>query len=61
MNYLRSNDVTGGYGGYPWQGGGNMNGPVPSYKTNITLRLNVIEPGAVSNNFYLPEISGERR
>ena len=28
MNYLRVNDVRGGYGGYPWQGAGGMFGPV---------------------------------
>lgn len=54
----RSYLFAGGYGGYPWPGAGNMWGPVPSYKTNVTVKLTVLDPGAVSNNFYLPEISG---
>lgn len=59
MNYLRANDVTGGYGGYPWQGAGNLFGPVPS-ETRMIATLRVIEAanGDGKDQFYLPEISG---
>jgi hypothetical protein len=45
MNYLRVNDVSGGYGGYPWDRGfGVMDGPAPnSARMEATLR--VIESG----------------
>lgn len=58
MNYLRANDVSGGYGGYPFaQGRGLMFGPVTS-AAQVDVRLNILNPGAPSNQFYLPEISG---
>ena len=58
MNYLRSNDVSGGYGGYPFAlGRGNMFGPVSAH-SHMTVRLRVLDPGTLHNQFYLPEISG---
>ena len=62
MNYLRSNDMAGGYGGYPWDGAGLMRGPVPS-TARMMLRLSVIDTDSASGsggsgNFYMPEISG---
>eukprot|EP00040_Diaphanoeca_grandis_P012030 m.61408 g.61408 ORF g.61408 m.61408 type:complete len:530 (+) comp22977_c0_seq2:205-1794(+) len=57
MNYLRTNDVSGGYGGYPWNGAGIMFGPVPT-ETKISVTLRVIDGGHVQDQFYLPEISG---
>jgi hypothetical protein len=60
MNYLRVNDISNvdtGYGGYPWDGFGIMNGPAPnSARMKVTLR--VIESGHGHNQFYLPEIAG---
>lgn len=58
MNYLRSNDVVGGYGGYPWPGAGLQFGPVPSTGSKLLARLRVLDPGAPHDQFYLPEISG---
>lgn len=57
MNYLRANDVHGGYGGYPWEGSGGMFGPAPA-STQMTATLRVIDPGAPHDQFYLPELSG---
>jgi len=57
MNYLRTNDVRGGYGGYPWDGAGVMFGPAPS-SSRMTATLRVIDPGAPQDQFYLPELSG---
>lgn len=49
MNYLRANDVSGGYGGYPFaQGRGLMFGPVTS-AAQVDVRLNILNPGAPSN------------
>ena len=41
MNYLKLTDAAGLGGGYDWPGAGNMNGPVPAYRTrvNITYRM----------------------
>jgi hypothetical protein len=58
MNYLRTNDVVGGYGGYPWQGSGLMNGPVPATGTRLVVNLRVLDPGARQDQFYLPAIAG---
>lgn len=59
MNYLRSNDVDGGYGGYPWDGAGLMRGPVPS-TARMLIRLTVVgtDSPAGGGQFYMPEISG---
>lgn len=59
MNYLRSNDVVGGYGGYPWDGAGVMRGPVPS-SSRMLVKLTVLgtDSAAAGGQFYLPEISG---
>jgi hypothetical protein len=56
MNYLRSDDVGGGNGGYIWDGRGVMGGPVPAYATQLVARLDVLSPG--TGMMYLPEISG---
>jgi hypothetical protein len=34
-----------------------MNGPASS-SAQVSVRLNILQPGAASNQFYLPEISG---
>ena len=61
MNYLRSNDISGGYGGYPWNGSGMMDGPVSATREkglHLVVNLNVLNNGVGHNQFYLPEISG---
>jgi hypothetical protein len=59
MNYLRANDVRGGYGGYPWNGSGVMNGPVPARARLLaTLRVLSVTGSPKRTLFYLPEISG---
>eukprot|EP01052_Picozoa_sp_SAG31_P031595 SAG31_NODE_3365_length_4358_cov_2.109650_1_plen_557_part_00 len=60
MNYFRINDVSGGYGGYPWNRGfGIMNGPAPSSaRMDVTLRVLQAGPTAGRVFMYLPEISG---
>ena len=65
MNYLRSNDHDlsinpPGYGGYPWQGAGNVMGPVAAtsqYDLVMTVRMLIY---ARPNHFlfYMPEFSG---
>ena len=57
MNYLRANDASGGYGGYPWGGTGLMRGPVPA-SARVLVTLRVLDVGSGRNLFYLPEISG---
>ena len=45
MNYLRVNDASGGYGGYPWDRGfGIMDGPAPN-SARLKATLRVIESG----------------
>ncbi len=54
MNYLRANDVQGGYGGYPFpQGRGLMFGPVSS-AAQVEIRLNILNPGVASNQYVRP-------
>jgi hypothetical protein len=58
MNYARSNVADSQYGGYPYTGGGIMSSPAPAIGTNLSVKLNVLNPGEGGNQFYLPEISG---
>ena len=61
MNYLRANDISGGYGGYPFNGSGMLNGPVsasPDKELRLQVHLKILNDGVKENLFYLPEMSG---
>ena len=50
MNYFKLTDVNGVSGGYDWNGRGNMLGPIPSYKSRLTVAFTQL----TSSNLYLP-------
>ena len=57
MNYLRANDVSGGYGGYPFaQGRGLMFGPVTS-AAQVDVRVNILNPSAPNSGFVQPAVA----
>ncbi len=59
MNYLRTDSVTGGSGGTPWEGRGSMLTHARNdLGATVQARLRILDVGSPQNQFYLPEISG---
>jgi hypothetical protein len=66
MNYLRANDGVHsqhpvGYGGYPWRGAGNLQGPVSANgngKLIMKIRFRLLEDPPGHSQFYMPEFGG---
>jgi hypothetical protein len=50
MNYFKLADARGVAGGYDWENRGSMLGPVPSYKSRLTVAFTQL----TSSNLYLP-------
>jgi len=50
MNYFKLMDVGGIGGGYDWQGAGQLFGPIPSYKSSLTVAFTQL----TASNLYLP-------
>ena len=50
MNYYKLMDTQGVGGGYDWQGAGQLFGPIPSYKSQLTVAFTQL----TTSNLYLP-------